>query len=44
MDMNGLKVASKQTLEKLGSFANETVSSEVSSFAKRQLMKFGWTE
>jgi hypothetical protein len=34
----------KKYLAKLGSKSNETVGSEMSSFAKRQMAKMGWKE
>jgi hypothetical protein len=34
----------KKMMHKLASQTNETVGSEVSDFAKRQMAKMGWTE
>jgi hypothetical protein len=41
--MAGMIVTSK-TLKAMGSKINETQGSQVSSFARRQMEKYGWTE
>ncbi|CAK4632621.1 hypothetical protein LEN26_016528 [Aphanomyces euteiches] len=42
--MVAVPIVGKKFQAKLGGMANEAVASEVSSFAKRQMAKMGWTE
>ena len=37
-------IVTKKTLNSLGGRMNEAAGSQVSSFARRQMEKFGWTE
>ncbi len=39
-----MPVVGKKFLAQLGGMANESAASEVSSFAKKQMLKMGWTE
>ncbi|KAF0685773.1 Aste57867_22381 [Aphanomyces stellatus] len=44
MAVTVVPIVGKKFQAKLGGMANEAVASEVSSFAKRQMAKMGWTE
>ena len=39
-----LQVVGKKTIEKMGKTINESSGSSISSFARRQMEKMGWTE
>jgi len=37
-------IVTKKTIAKLGNGVNESSGSEISSFARKQMEKFGWSE
>jgi hypothetical protein len=42
--MDTIQLLSKKNVHRLGSTINEHAGSEISSFARRQMLKMGWVE
>lgn len=42
--MDSLQLLSKKNVHRLGTIMNENVGSEVSAFARKQMLKMGWVE